>query len=125
MVAGTALVIAGVIITGLAILTRSTVLLFAGSIVAGLGFGPSFAGAFGLITRTAAPHERAGLISAVYTVSYTAFSMPAVVAGVATTEWSLRPTALVYAVFVVVLAVVALAAYARLVQSSPEPSASS
>jgi MFS family permease len=125
MVGGTALVIAGVLITGLAILTRSTVLLFAGSIVAGLGFGPSFAGSFGLITRTAAPHERAGLISAVYTVSYTAFSVPAVIAGVATTEWSLRPTALVYAVFVVVLAVVALAAYARLVQSSPEPSASS
>jgi MFS family permease len=125
MVRGTALVIAGVVVTGLAILTRSTVLLFAGSIVAGLGFGPSFAGAFGLVTRTAEAHERAGLISAVYTVAYTAFSLPAVAAGVATTIWSLRPTAEVYAVFVIALALVALAAYARLVQRSPEPSASS
>ncbi|MEA2294713.1 MAG: hypothetical protein QOE86_2352 [Solirubrobacteraceae bacterium] len=125
MVVGTALVVAGVVVTGLAIATRSTVLLFAGSFVAGLGFGPSFAGAFGLITRRAEPHERAGLISAVYIVSYTAFSLPAVLAGLATTEWGLRPTALVYAGFVVLLALAALGAYARLVQRSPEPSASS
>ena len=125
MTRGAAFVVAGVVLTGIAIATRSTVALFAGSLVAGLGFGPSFAGAFGLITRLAQPHERAGLVSAVYVVSYTGFSIPAVVAGVATTEWGLRPTALVYVVAVVALAGGALAAYARLVQSSPEPSASS
>lgn len=113
MVRGTMLVVAGVAVTILAILMRSTVLLFTGSALAGLGFGPSFAGTFGLITRAVAPHERAGLVSAVYVVSYTAFSVPAVLAGLATNEWGLRPTALVYATCVVVLACVALVAYAR------------
>jgi MFS family permease len=119
MTRGTALVIAGVVVTALAIATESTVLLFAGSIVAGLGFGPAFAGTFGLITREAEPHERAGLISAVYVVSYTAFSVPAVVAGVATTEWGLESTGLVYAAAVVVLALAALVAYRRVSAGAP------
>ena len=116
MVGGTLLVVAGVVVTGLAIATRSTALLFGGSVVAGLGFGPSFAGVFGLITRGAEPHERAGLISAVYVVSYSAFSIPAVVAGLASTEWGLRPTALVYALAVVLLATAALIAYRRVAE---------
>ena len=119
MVGGTLLVVVGVVVTGLAIATRSTVLLFAGSIVAGLGFGPSFAGVFALITRTVEAHERAGLISAVYVVSYTAFSIPAVLAGLATTEWGLRPTALVYAAAVVLLASAALIAYRRVAGRAP------
>ena len=113
MVGGTLLVVAGVVVTGLAIATRSTVLLFAGSVVAGLGFGPSFAGVFALITRSAQPHERAGLISAVYVVSYSAFSIPAVVAGLAATKWGLRPTSLVYVIAVVLLSSAALVAYRR------------
>jgi len=121
MVGGTLLVVAGVVVTGLAIATRSTALLFAGSVVAGLGFGPSFAGVFALITRSAQPHERAGLISAVYVVSYSAFSIPAVVAGLASTEWGLRPTSLVYAIAVVLLATAALIAYRRVAGRTPVP----
>jgi MFS family permease len=119
MVGGTLLVVAGVVVTGLAIATRSTALLFAGSVVAGLGFGPSFAGVFALITSGAQPHERAGLISAVYVVSYSAFSIPAVVAGLASTEWGLRPTSLVYAIAVVALATAALVAYRRVAGRAP------
>jgi len=119
MVGGTLLVVAGVVVTGLAIATRSTVLLFAGSLVAGLGFGPSFAGVFALITRSAEAHERAGLISAVYVVSYSAFSVPAVLAGLAATRWGLRPTALVYATAVVLLATAALVAYRRVAGRTP------
>ncbi|MEP6953099.1 MAG: MFS transporter [Solirubrobacteraceae bacterium] len=119
MVGGTLLVVAGVVVTGLAIATRSTVLLFAGSTVAGLGFGPSFAGVFALITNRAEAHERAGLISAVYVVSYSAFSIPAVLAGLASTEWGLRPTALVYATAVVLLATAALVAYRRVAGRTP------
>lgn len=121
MVGGTLLVVAGVVVTGLAIATRSTLLLFTGSALAGLGFGPSFAGVFGLITRSAQAHERAGLISAVYVVSYTAFSIPAVLAGLAATEWGLRPTALFYATAVVLLATAALIAYRRVAARAPVP----
>ncbi|MDP9345241.1 MAG: hypothetical protein M3P44_05900 [Actinomycetota bacterium] len=121
MVGGTLLVVAGVVVTGLAIATRSTLLLFTGSALAGLGFGPSFAGVFGLITRSAQAHERAGLISAVYVVSYTAFSIPAVLAGLAATEWGLRRTALFYATAVVLLATAALIAYRRVAARAPVP----
>jgi hypothetical protein len=43
----------------------------------------------------------------VYLVSYTAFSVPAVIAGLAVTHYALRDTATVYAAVVVVLALTA------------------
>ena len=121
MVRGTLLVVAGVVVTGVAVALRSTALLFTGSLIAGLGFGPAFAGAFGLVSRTALPHERSGLISAVLVVSYSAYALPAVVAGLATTQWGLRSTALAYTAGVVVLAVAALIAYARIVAPEVQP----
>jgi predicted MFS family arabinose efflux permease len=53
----------------------------------------------------AQPHERAALLSAVYVVSYLAFSIPALVAGLLITHVGLRDTALGYGVFVALLAV--------------------
>jgi hypothetical protein len=45
--------------------------------------------------------------------------VPAVVAGVATTEWGLESTGLVYAAAVVVLALAALVAYRRVSAGAP------
>ncbi|MEA2171760.1 MAG: hypothetical protein QOF76_5060 [Solirubrobacteraceae bacterium] len=113
MLGGASLVIAGVLVTIVAIAARSTVLLFAGSLVAGLGFGPSFGGVFKILTELAEAHERAGLVAAIYVVAYSAFSIPAVIGGIAATHYGLRDTAIVYASAVVVLAMVATAAYSR------------
>ena len=67
----------------------------------------------GVITKAdiarAVPGERAGLIAAIFIVSYVAFSVPVVVAGVATTHVGLHRTALVYCAVIAVLAAAAAA----------------
>jgi hypothetical protein len=49
-----------------------------------------------MTTALAAPAQRAGLVTAVFVVGYLAFSVPALIAGVAATAFGLRSTALVY-----------------------------
>ena len=66
-------------------------------------------GAFRSVSAQAAPGQRAGLIAAYFIASYTAFSIPVVVAGVATTHFGLHWTALVYCAVIAVLAAVAAA----------------
>jgi xanthine/uracil permease len=62
------------------------------------------------LSQLAEPHERAALLSAVYSVSYLAFSLPAVVAGVVITLIGLRDTSFGYGSFVVSVAVATLLA---------------
>ena len=62
----------------------------------------------------AQPTERGAVFASVYVVSYLAFSVPAVLAGMAATIVGLRPTALVYGGVVVALGLVALVARQRL-----------
>ena len=79
----------------------------AGTAVAGAGFGTATPGVFRTISALAPPGQRAGLIAAYFIASYTAFSIPVVVAGVATTHFGLHRTALVYCAVIAVLAAVA------------------
>jgi hypothetical protein len=60
-----------------------------------------------IVSARAAPGERAGLVAACFVVSYVAFSIPVVTAGVATTHVGLHRTALVYCAAIAVLAAVA------------------
>ena len=62
-------------------------------------------GAFRLTTALATPGQRAGLLAAIFTVAYLAFSVPALIAGVATTKFGLRSTALAYSASRAALAV--------------------
>jgi len=78
------------------------------ALIAGFGFGPAYLGAFRTVSQLAAPHERAALISAIYIVSYLAFSIPAVIAGVVITHEGLRGTSLVYGVVVAAVAATTL-----------------
>lgn len=104
---GSLALLAGVGLTLIAIRVQSTVLFFAGSAIAGLGFGPGFAGAFRTLTAAAPAGERAALIAAIYVVAYLAFSLPAIAAGAAVPHAGLRDTASVYAVAVMALAALA------------------
>jgi MFS family permease len=112
MIGGSIVLIAGVGVTLVALQTESIALFLGGTVLAGLGFGPAFSGGFRSLTARAPASQRAGLIAAIYVVSYLAFSLPAIVAGVAVTHVGLRTTAVVYAVAVVVLAAVAVVTYA-------------
>jgi len=102
-----------VLVTLAGIRASSSALLFGGSAIAGLGFGPAFTGTLRTLAPLAAPSARGGLFGAVYVVCYTAFALPAVAAGLATTHWGLRDTGSAYAVILVLLALAAAALTAR------------
>ena len=101
--------LAGITMTLLAVGTRSTVWFFIGSAIAGVGFGGAFQGAIRSVVPLAAPHQRAGVLSVVYVVSYLAMGLPAVIAGFALVhEGNLVSTTVQYGVAVMVLAALAL-----------------
>jgi predicted MFS family arabinose efflux permease len=54
---------------------------FIGTSIAGVGFGTGFQGAVRSIVPFAAPHERAGVLSIVFIVSYLSMGVPAIAAG--------------------------------------------
>jgi MFS family permease len=111
--------IAGVALALVALRLESGALFLVGSAVAGLGFGPAFAGVFRALSEAAPLAQRAGLISSVLAVSYLAFSLPAVAAGAAVTQLGLRATAEIYGVALIVMAVVALALSGSLAAAAP------
>jgi MFS family permease len=103
MLAGCLALLAGTVVTFAAIATRTSWAFLLGTAVAGVGFGPGFTGAYRVVVARATPAGRASLIAAIFTLSYLAFSLPAVIAGVATTHYGLHDTALVYCVVIAVL----------------------
>ncbi|RTL67245.1 MAG: MFS transporter [Pseudonocardiaceae bacterium] len=84
-----------------------------GTVVAGVGFGAAALGTFGTYARIAAPHERGALFAVAYTISYLAFSIPAVAAGFAATSLGLQVTAAGYGIMVVALGVLSLVTQRR------------
>jgi MFS family permease len=94
----------------LGLLQHSAPILIAGSIVAGIGFGTSFSGSLRTLLPTAEPHHRAGLLSAFYVMSYLAFSLPAVAAGLSVPFAGLATVAYVYGAVVIVLAIISAVA---------------
>jgi MFS family permease len=109
MRAGCLTLLAGTAVTLAAIQATSGAAFLTGTAAAGAGFGTAMLGVFRTISTRAAPGQRAGLIAAYYIASYTAFSIPVVAAGVATTHFGLHRTALVYCAVIAVLAAVAAA----------------
>jgi len=84
-------------------------LFFTGAVVAGVGFGASFLGALRLLLPLAHAHERGALMAAFLALSYLAFCIPALLAGVSIKTAGLVTTTNVYGGVVVLLAVSALA----------------
>ena len=81
-----------------------------GTAIAGIGFGASALAGFGTLARIAEPTERGELFAVAYVISYLAFSIPAVVAGFATTNVGLHETSGVYSAAVIAFSALALVA---------------
>jgi MFS family permease len=113
MLGGCLALIVGALVTLASIETRTPALLFAGTAVAGLGVGATFTGAYRAMIALAPSDDRAGLIAAIYIVSYLATGIPAVIGGIATSHYGLHKTALVYAAVVAALAAVAVSLLIR------------
>ena len=114
MLAGIVALVAGVAITLVALGAGSAWLFFAGTAVSGVGFGSGFQGGIRTVVPVAAPHERAGVLSLLFTVSYLGMGVPAVAAGfLAVHGAGLTGAARDYCAALLVLAVLALAGLAR------------
>ena len=105
---GMGLLVAGMAATIAALVVGSAGLYLAATVLAGTGFGAGFLGVLRSLLPQAAPHERAGLLSAIYVVSYVSHSVPAVAAGAVAGGIGLVPTAVGYACMVAALALVVL-----------------
>jgi MFS family permease len=113
MLGGCLALIAGAAVTFASIETGTSAILFVGTAIAGLGFGSAFMGAYRATVALAPSDDRAGLITAIYIVSYLATGIPAVIGGIATSHYGLHSTALVYSVAVAVLAAAAVGLLVR------------
>ena len=100
----------GIVILLLGVASHSLTLMVAASIIAGAGFGVGFQGALRSVLPLAEPHERGGLLSTIYVLSYLAFSLPAIAAGLLTQSLGLVPTTYGYGLMLIVLGLLALAA---------------
>jgi len=109
MSAGAAALVTGVGITLIGMRTGSPATFFAGTAVAGFGFGAGFQGAVRSVVPLAGPQERAGVLSIIYVISYLALGLPAVIAGFLVVHGGgVIPTSLEYGIAVMVLATLAL-----------------
>ncbi|MCW2823344.1 MAG: transporter [Aeromicrobium sp.] len=100
---GTTALAIGTTLTLVALAAGSYWWFIAAAVVAGSGFGASFLGIMRSITPAAAPHERGELFAAVFAVSYLAFGIPAVAAGIASPHLGLATTTFIYGGLVVAL----------------------
>ncbi|WP_085723249.1 MFS transporter [Pseudomonas sp. R37(2017)] len=103
----------GLVLVLLGVHGASLSLFFLGTLVAGCGFGAGFLGAVRSLVPLALPHERAGLMSAYYVLSYLAFCLPSLLAGILTRSFGLVTTTDGYGVVLIVLALGALAGLLR------------
>jgi hypothetical protein len=126
MLGGCLALMAGAGVTIAAIETGSAAVLLLGTGLAGAGFGPAFLGAYRTVVALAAPADRAGLIAAIFSVSYLSMGLPALIAGIVDTQVGLHSTALVYSAAVTGLAGVAASTFllgGRPRTSAPQPAA--
>jgi MFS family permease len=79
--AGGFAIVAGIVLFIASIAASSLPLLWIGAVVSGAGLGGAFTGTIRSLVPLVEAHERAGLFSAIYLVSYITFGVPVIVAG--------------------------------------------
>ncbi len=107
---GAALLAVGVALILTAVHSASLPLFFIATLIAGGGFGAGFLGALRSVVPLALPHERAGLMSAFYVLSYLAFCLPSLLAGNLIRSFGLIATTDGYGAVLILLALGALVA---------------
>ncbi len=106
MIVGSSLLLWGVA-------ARSLPIFALGIFPAGAGFGAGFHGALRMIVADAKPHERAGVVSVVYVISYLSLGLPAILAGALVVDSTLAQTAEEVGAGVIVLATLTAAGLVR------------
>jgi MFS family permease len=112
-IAGVTSIAIGATILALAIAQGPLALFLVGTAIAGAGFGAAFSGSIRQIAPMVEAHQRAELFAAVYTVSYLAFGIPAIAAGLLVGVIGLPATVLGYLAALVVAAVIGVVTQTR------------
>ena len=110
---GTAALVVGVSVSLAGVQLHSIAAFFLGSAIAGLGFGAAFNGTLRSLVPLAEAHERAGLMSTFFVLSYLAFSVPAIAAGLLAGFVGLQAASVGYGLLLVALGGLALVMMAR------------
>jgi predicted MFS family arabinose efflux permease len=113
MLAGTTTLVAGIVLTTIAVTTGITPLFLAATAVAGAGVGPAFMGALRTVTGLVSPAGRGALVAAVYLAAYVGVIVPVVVAGVIINSQGLTDTSIGYGIILAVIAAAAIPAILR------------
>ena len=100
----------GVLVTVAAMPAGTQPLYVVGSVVAGFGFGATFRSAVNALGDAAPADQRGEVFATMYIVSYLAFSLPALAAGLAVQRFGLESTAVTYGLVDVALVAVAMGA---------------
>jgi MFS family permease len=104
VIIGSVVLTLGVGVSLLAIMMASAAGSYAAAALTGLGFGPAFSGSFRSFAPLAPPDKRSSLLSSVFVVSYLAFGVVVLVAGVAITSYGLFDTTYGYGLVVMAFA---------------------
>jgi MFS family permease len=104
LLAGTALLVAGLIVVAVSLGQASLGLLVTGAVIAGAGQGMSFRAALGSVTAAAPVEQRGGVSSSFFATCYVGISLPVVGVGVAAKSYGLVHTGEVFAAIVAALA---------------------
>lgn len=87
MLYGALALLGGVGLSVIALHFHSVSAFFVGTALAGTGFGSGFQGAVRTVVPQARPHERAGVLSLIFVVSYLSMGVPAVFAGLRVAQY--------------------------------------
>lgn len=108
MMIGATVLAAGVALSLVSVQIESIVLYFVGAVIAGSGWGATFLGSMRTLGALVPAAERGGVFATTFVISYLAFSLPAVVAGLAVHRLGLSTTVQVYGGFVITLALISV-----------------
>jgi MFS family permease len=109
MTVGAVALVAGVTVFLASLSYHSAAAFFVGTAMAGMGFGAGFQGAVRTVVASAPAHERAGVLSVAFVVSYLAMGLPAIAAGyLLTRQGNVIATAREFGAVIMMLAVLAI-----------------
>ncbi len=97
---------AGAVVSLVGVCIDALPVYIAGSVIAGAGFAMTFLGGLDEVSAVAPPAQRGQVFSAVFILSYIAFSVPAVIAGLVVGTFGLRETVVGYVGYVLAVSLI-------------------
>lgn len=112
LIGGSAALALGMAVTLAGIAAYSATAFFVGTAIMGAGFGAGFNGALRSLVGLALPEQRGGFMAGFFALSYLAFSLPAILAGLAVGYFGLHASAVGFLAAIMLQVLIALASMA-------------